>query len=395
MANKFNKRVKAAVRKRIKRMEKKDLLNPKKQLSGKQVRKAAGALTKIELNPAINAYKRQKKATGRQMRRDVRGLNKLGNRTAGQLESVNETLAGAGSQSVAAQQQAADSTDRAIAIRNAIAQQTANKQNTSTEAATNNTLLNSGVDPLGSGSAQAAKERREAQMLRLTQTGNDQANLASILGNAAVQNTQGQVLSNATRGRDQISSLRTIMAQRIADERAAARESMRESQGKVAELKAQRGPTRLKNIMDIRSGERDYGLGLAGVKNERRAIGIDAAAQRETERHNRAGEADADADRHLSKAELKLKRQQQKWERQHPNAGSSSSSAGGENPSKISKKEWKQWSAGARNLIDQEGSVPRGKKGWQQFADDLAKQEGITWSPVEREAFIRRIRKRG
>ena len=392
--SKFEKRVARAVRKRIKAQKKKDLLSPQRQLSGKQLNKVAGALTKIELNPSIRAYKQEKKTTRKQLRRDTRALNRLGNKTADQVGRYYNAFDADAQANINALQGIANTSAHGIAGTNRDALMNAVKQVGGTLASTDKSL---GENAAGSGSRQKMSEQLALEQQRLIAAGQNDANFSEAMNKAGLIAAMGQRSSAASQGAANQSAIKTTIASRIAQERSAARDAMREAQSKIAETKALRGPTRLKNLMDLRSGERDFWATKAGIKNERLATAIDRAGLNETIRHNKAEESQAAAElaqkSQSDKAQLKLDRKQARWDRKHPSSGSSSSSPGGENPRKISGQEWKTWSAAARNIIRREGLVPKNEKGWNQLADLVGQEEGVDWSPIEQEKFIKRLRK--
>ena len=384
-SKKFNQRVNKAVKRRIRRMENKDLLDPKKTLSGKQIKRVAGALTNIELNPSIHAYTRNGKQIGRQSKRDTKGLNKLGKQTTRGIAGAYSALAGAGQQNVAAQQATAQNMNSLTAGINQ--QQAATQQANETGVLGDLTaaLEGNNAEMNGSDSRAQMALRMKQEQLASGQLAAGNANLANVMGASGVANAQGQLLSGIQQGTAAIASNKQMMASRIAQQKAEARDLQREAFAKAADTRALKGASRLKNIMDLRAGERTYGNERAAINIDKQGNAIDAAAQAETARHNQATEGN-DA------AQTALEKQQQQWEQNHPNAGSGSSGSGdNNNPRKMGGGEWKDWSAAARNVIDAEGRPP---KNMAALADAVEEQEGVTWSPREKAQFIAKLKQR-
>ena len=385
MANqKFQKRVDRAVAKRINRMERKDLLDPKKTLSGKQIKKVAGALTNIELNPTINSYVRQGKQIGRQGKRDTRGLNKLGKQTTRGIAGAYNASAGSGQQNVAAQQALAQQMSQGTADINAAAAAQQNATQTGALGDLTAALTANNAEVGGSDARAQMALRLQQEQLASGQLAQGNANLSTVIGNANVSNAQGQLLSGIQQGNAAVASNKAMMASRIAEAKAATRDAQREAFGKVADTRALKGASRLKNIMELRAGERTYG-------NERAAIGIDKQGNAIDAQKVANDAADDAHDNANDDATLALDKQQQQWEQAHPNAGSGSSSAGGSNPKKMGGGEWKDWSAAARNIIESEGYVPQNMA---KLADAVEKEDGVSWSPREKAQFIAKLKKR-
>ena len=65
-----------------------DLLDPSMGLSGRDLRRVARALTRIETQPLINAYRRQASRYRRDMRRDMGGYERLRKTTNRQTKGI-------------------------------------------------------------------------------------------------------------------------------------------------------------------------------------------------------------------------------------------------------------------------------------------------------------------
>jgi hypothetical protein len=136
----------------------------------------------------------------------------------------------------------------------------------------------------------------------------------------------------------------------------------------MADMKALWGPTRMKNLLELRAGERSFG-------NERAAI----IASTNEARAKRAFEAQQNAlDRDL--------------EREGNKGGGPS---GGndydlwDNPGKLQRPEYKEASLAARAYLK-----GRSVDDWQALADEVEKAKGIDWSQRERAQWIKKFSKR-
>jgi len=276
-SKKFNQRVNKAVKRRIRRMENKDLLDPKKTLSGKQIKRTANALTNIELNPSIHAYTRSGKQIGRQSKRDTKGLKKLGNQTTKGIAGAYSALAGAGQQNVAAQQATAQNMNSLTAGINQ--QQAATQQANETGVLGDLTaaLEGNNAEMNGSDSRAQMALRMKQEQLASGQLAAGNANLANVIGASGVANAQGQLLSGIQQGTAAVASNKQMMASRIAQQKAEARDLQREAFAKAADTRALKGASRLKNIMDLRAGERTYGNERAAINIDKQGNAIDAA----------------------------------------------------------------------------------------------------------------------
>jgi hypothetical protein len=66
-----------------------DLLDPSRSLSGRELWRLDKAISRIETQPLINAYRRQASRYRRDMRRDLRGYERLRKTTNRRLSPSN------------------------------------------------------------------------------------------------------------------------------------------------------------------------------------------------------------------------------------------------------------------------------------------------------------------
>lgn len=354
--------------------QKKELLDPGKVLGGKDLWRAANAAARIELRPSLKAYGRARARYGRDQGRDISALRRLGNKTDKQLAGLGRADQAQQNQNIAASREigagleadmaanASGVTDDQVALQSSILGNQINS------------LANQMIQPGYSASQNALSQAAQAQVAQRQDTAAAWGNLASTLGAGMVNQAQNMKASSAMRSREDRASARTMLASRMAQTRADYGEARREITGKMADTKALFGPTRLKNLMELRSGERTFA-------NERAAIMAEAAANA--------------ADRRLAWAQFGLDQREQGWEESPRNPDNQPDGENGDapdlwdRPGRLSPAEYRQAAAAA---WDVEGG--RGISDWRALGNEVGQTEGISWSPIERRKFIRRFRQR-
>lgn len=271
-----------------------DLLNPSANLRGKHILRIARALTRIETQPQINAYRRLAGRYGRDMNRDLRGLHRLGERTRRQIggaySSTDVQLAAA----KRATRQRGVNTKQQVSQIGADAGQRLNEVQTSTLGNQIDTLAGQGI-PAGQSASQSALAQAMAsqqQSSDRSRTAWDQftANQAStdntLAANMLSANKMARVNAKAEASR--------ITMSRKAQTRADYGEARRDVLGKLADAKSLKGSTMLKNLLELREGERSFLNEKAAVAAQMAQANMDNqldwAKLTETERHNRQTE---------------------------------------------------------------------------------------------------------
>jgi hypothetical protein len=252
-------------------------------LTGRRLKRFSKKLTNLEINPEVAGYRRLADELKGERGATQAGLEQLGSRLGGNVRSTYQGLAQAEAQGVA----------RQAAIRNMltqnsgqIAQQATQQQDTGQQGQLGGYLdsLQAKGAPGGGQAQQALSDMVAAQRARLA-TSNAAAQQTAVAQGAGYTSfAANQATANQQRGTEAQAGLQSTIAQRVGDSNVGFNQDIRESLGKLADAQAKRGPTRIKNLMDLRKSERDFILGRAATK-------IDKSKAAETARHDRAGES--------------------------------------------------------------------------------------------------------
>lgn len=340
-----------------------DLLDPSYNLSGRDLRRVARALTRIETRPLINAYRRQARRYRRDMRRDMRGYERLRKTTkrsvAGAHNSFDRMLDQAGQ---AAQNQG-------LALQANVRQNSQAAQNTLNQ--TQSGVLGQQLDHLGaanveSGLAEGAlANQMAAQQVRQASESSDWQNLAAQVAAGNRQTIGNQRRSNIMARTEAMTGINNSIMARKGQARADYGEARREVLGKLADQKALIGPTRLKNLMDLRDAERTN-------MNEKAAMALDRAEYAEDVRHNKAGEAQDAAD------------EQGRNDRDDDGSGS----GGGSDDAT-----YRDFFQAAQAIRTEDGARPGNDiRPNSDFFDQVARSEGLSLNPRQRRAWARKYR---
>jgi hypothetical protein len=336
---------------------KKNALNdPSKVLKGRALARSARQLANIELNPTIGSYRRLGKRLRRDQQRDTRGLRELGRRTDSQLSGLY-----AGGDKIMAQGQA-DSRANAAELSGAIGNTASGVSEDQVALQSSvlgnqiNSLANQMIQPGYSASQNALAQTASAQQGRQAQTGAAWSNLATMIGQGNIQESQNQRRSVAQRGLEDRGSARNMLASRMADTRSAYGEARRDAAGKLADTRALKGATRTKYLLELRAGERSF-------VNERAAIAA-SRQQNAIENDQNQQKIDNDSDGNQDGG-YKL------WD----------------NPGKLQRPEWRQIKDAAATVIGNKNVTD-----WGIIADKIANVEGIDASASEMAKAIRKLK---
>lgn len=374
-----NPRIQEIVQRRVKRalarQQRRDLLDPNKKLSGRNISQAARQLARIEHLPAIRAAKTAARQSRKAERREVKGINRLGEKQRRAINKNYEVLGAA----AAEQQQGLD-----LAGSNALAalRDTQDRQ-VATNTAQQNSVLGdmqeslaaSNVEVGGSAGRQALADSL-AQENAINQAGMGAAANTVIGQNAAANSYMGLLnASNLNRRVSDQNARREAVTDRRADVRDAYRDERMGIRSDIRSNRALMGATRVKNILELRQQQQQY-------LNELRAL-------RENKRSNKANES-------LSAAELAETARSNKADERLDAAGGvgGSDSSIPDTPGRLTPPEWRQAAAAARNAMEAAGGRPKTNQEWQALANEVESAEGISWTPAERRQFIRRAKKR-
>jgi hypothetical protein len=235
------------------------------------------------------------------------------------------------------------------------------------------TLAGLNIDPgqsqSGAAIANAMKNQQTAFMGNgQGQTGMEQdwAGLAALSANAAFGTVRNQRNANRSARAQALTNINTSIASRKGQARADYGEARREVLGKLADQKALIGPTRLKNLMDLRESERKYRNERLAIMQDRAQANADNALDRaklnEDIRHNKAGEA-------------------------NDSSGGGSGGSGGSSGDTT----YRDFFAAAQTVRD--GNSGKRFTPTKEFFDDVASQEGLSLTPQQRRAWSRRYRR--
>lgn len=227
-----------------------------------------------------------------------------------------------------------------------------------------NSLANQMIQPGYSASQNALAQTASAQQGRQAQTGAAWSNLATMIGQGNIQESQNQRRSVAQRGLEDRGSARNMLASRMADTRSAYGEARRDAAGKLADTRALKGATRTKYLLELRAGERSF-------VNERAAIA---------------------ASRQQNAIENNQNQQKINWDQNPNNPDNKPGGGGGQDlwdmPGKLQQPEWRQIKDAAATVIGNKNVTD-----WGIIADKIANVEGIDASASEMAKAIKRLKK--
>lgn len=236
------------------------LYHPNRMLKGKRLYKAANELTRVELRPAIMGYKRQGAAIERQRQAAEQGLKGLGESTGSKVAGVYNTLAGSNAQALNRQQALASILNQDTSRINNEAAANLQAQQTGELGNLTETLSARNVDPGGSASQAALAQQAQAQQQAAARNAEARGAFASAQGGALTGLVTNQGLAAQHQGAETQSDIASMIASRIAESNLTHREAGLEALGKRKDAKALWGATRLKNLLTLRGGEREYAL---------------------------------------------------------------------------------------------------------------------------------------
>lgn len=258
------------------------LYYPSQRLEGRPLRRASRALTKLEIRPQAKAYGRLARELNIQRGATNLGLQRLGDRATGITENSYQNLARSTAENVARQNAIGDMLRQRTGEINQQAESQLGGASSSALGSYLESLQGRGA-PTGGAAQQELARSAQAEQDRMVASGQAASNFANSQAASYGQMASSQGAASQQRGREGVSEIQRMIASRVAENNLRAGADIREAKGKRADILALRGPTRIKNLLEMRETERDYGLGKA-------AVGVDKASLREEARHNRAQE---------------------------------------------------------------------------------------------------------
>lgn len=237
------------------------LYNPLAGMAGKSLKKGVNALTRLELDPALNSYTRGMDAVERDRLRSELGLQQLGERVGGNLTKAYSDFGTnvAGPTSAKMQALSQDLNSRTDQINNQASQNLQGMQ-TGQLGAITEALKARNVDPGGSASQAALAQQAASQQQTASQNAQAQANFAANQSNINSSLASGLAAATQKQGVEAQSDLASLIASRIAESNASHREDYLDLLGKKSDTESLYGPTRLKNLLSLRQEQQQFQL---------------------------------------------------------------------------------------------------------------------------------------
>ena len=279
-------------------------------LTGKDITRAANALTTLEVRPQVRGYARLAKQLAGERESEAKGLGKLGTQLQSGVTNVYQNIAQTEAQSLATQQALANQLNTASAD---IVQQGAADlsavQNTQTQGVAD--ALTARGAP-GGGTAQqelaaavasqqaSQSANSQAQQQFAAQQGSSYGNLATMMAGATQQ-----------QGGAAVGGIGSTVIQRIAKSGREYGGDIREARAKQAEAKASRGAVFNKNLLSLRGQEQEFMLGKQAVRSEKEKLAL-----------SKQEAAEARKQRGVENSQWAQEFGLKQYEATHPNAGS-------------------------------------------------------------------------
>lgn len=279
-------------------------------LSGKDLTRAARALSVLETRPQVRGYSLLAKQLHKERETEAQGLGKLGSQLQGGVSSVYKDIAASEAQALATQQALASGLNQTSG---GIAQQGQQDltamQNTQTQGVAD--ALAARGAPGGGGAQQELAAAVAAQ--KASQSANSQASQQFAAQQGASYGNLASVMAGATQqqGGSAVGGIGQTVLGRISKSNREYGQGIQEARSKLGEAKANQGASFVKNLLGLRDKEQQYSLGRAAVRSEREKQQL--SEQEAKEARKQRGVENSQWAR-----EFGLKT----WEAQHPNAGS-------------------------------------------------------------------------
>jgi hypothetical protein len=279
-------------------------------LNGKDLRQAARALTMLEVRPQVKGYALLAKQLHNERETEAKGLGALGSHLQGNVKDVYHNIAASEAQNLANQQALASGLNVQSAQ---IAQQ--GQQNLTDMQKGQLGDLTAGLairGAPGGGSAQQELANAVAQQ-QAGQSANSQAaqQFAAQQGAGYGQLAAAMAGSAQMQGGASVGAIGRDVTNRIAESNMKYGQSIQDARQKLAEAKASKGATFVKNLLGLREGEQKFLLGKQAVVSEKEKLRLaekeNAEDRRQKELENEQWEKEFGLDT---------------WKAHHPNAGS-------------------------------------------------------------------------
>lgn len=288
-----------------------------KVLTGKDLNTAARALTALELRPQLHGYKQLANQLHTERDTEEAGFGRLGSELQGNVSDVYKNIATSEAEGLARQQSLGQMMNQQSGQ---IAQ-----QGSQDLAAMQTGQLGDYTKALemrgapGGGSAQQELASAVAAQ-QASQSANSQAAQQFAGAQAASFGSLGAGLAGAgqLQGGEAVSGIGRDVLSRTAASNLKYNEGIQTALGKLADVKALKGATMVKNLLDLRGGEQKFALGQAAVRGEKSKL---RAEEAEDAAQNAIDQQKADASSTSAQASL-ISAEASKWKAHHPEASS-------------------------------------------------------------------------
>lgn len=286
-------------------------------LSGKDLSRAARALTALEIRPQLHGYKQLANQLTRERNEEAQGLGKLGTELQGNVTDVYKNMGASQANSVAAQQAIASTLNQQSAGIASAASADQAKMQAGALGEYTQALQARGAP--GGGSAQQQLSDAVTQQQQ-AQSANSQAaqQFAASQGAGYGQLQAGLAGASQLAGGAAVGGIGRSVIGRVGESNQKYGENIQTALGKLADVKATKGALYTKNLLGLREGEQKYELGKQAVQGNKAKL-----ANEET--HDRAEEATNKEKAHASLTSAAASAKNAavaEYKAKHPNASS-------------------------------------------------------------------------
>lgn len=288
-----------------------------KLLTPKQLKRAARAITALEVRPQVKGYGRLANELTNERETEAKGLGALGTQLQSGVGDVYKNIAQSEAQSLASQQALANQLNQTTAgIVSQGQQDLTAMQNTQTQGVAD--ALAARGAPTGGGAQQELAAAVAAQ--QANQSANSQASqqFAAQQGAAGSNFLSSLAGSTQMQGGAAVGGIGQTVIGRIAKSNREYGGDIREALAKKAEAKASKGSLFAKNLLGLRGEEQKFKLGEQAVTGKKEELALSKQEAQQAKKENRQDQAQQKQENSQWAAEFGLKQ----WEAAHPNAGS-------------------------------------------------------------------------
>lgn len=365
-------RARARRQRQAKRQAWQNLYDPGATVSGRPLKSVARAMTRLELQPGINAQKAALAASRSSQAYDNRALTNMGQRLDAKMGGLVTNVKAYGQDANTRASGLSADLQSNLAATN---QRATDNLNTLQGSVLGDRVSNLTSQDIGPGAnTKALAGLMAQQQAGATQQGSSWSNLGSVLG--AMNQASTSAMSDAAvygAQNEQANVARNIES-RIADRSQMGAEERAKAQAELATLRGLWGSTMLKNTMDLRREQQDFQAKKAEI----------AAMLRNQKAENARKWFDSVTDR---------RRQQQdaRDDAADNRNDARESGGGGGSDRRMNNQEWKTWKAALQTEIER--NPGERITDWNVVLDNIGTAEGVNWTPRERRQFKRRAKK--